>query len=281
MKKTAAAIFAIMSLIVSLIASLIATSAFAADMAVKAPPPRLDTSISPSWTGFYLGANGGYGWGGPADSDTNVSGFEPIVPGPVLAFSHSDALKFSGVLGGVQAGYNWQTPNRWLVGVETDWQASSERAGRNYRDPYTVTSGIFTVVGALTTAYTAKISSLGTIRARAGYIWDNVLLYATGGYAYGDVKVGGSLNDTGVVVGGPAFSLTANFAASHVNSGWTAGAGIEQALAQNWTWKVEYLYVDLGSLNVVAPGTIPGETINIHDRFTDNILRAGLNYQFR
>ncbi len=110
--------------------------------------------------------------------------------------------------------------------------------------------------------------------------WDNLLLYATGGLAYGKVGLAGSLTDAGVVVAGPAFSLTSSYSASRLNAGWAAGAGVEAPLGRNWTWKAEYLYVDLGALNVAATGPVPSEMINIHARFTDNVVRAGLNYQF-
>lgn len=74
-----------------------------------------------------------------------------------------------------------------------------------------------------------------------------------------------------------AFNGTAPFSGSTTRTGWTAGGGIEGALVNNWTWKVEYLYVDLGSLDVFVAGPFVPETINVHTRFTDSIVRAGLN----
>ncbi len=116
---------------------------------------------------------------------------------------------------------------------------------------------------------------------------DRLLVYGTGGLAYGQVKLAGTATDSGttIMITTPPFlstpfSGTAPFGASTMNVGWTAGAGVEGALADNWTWKAEYLYVDLGSLNVSAAGPFASENINVHARFTTNIVRAGFNYKF-
>jgi outer membrane immunogenic protein len=78
------------------------------------------------------------------------------------------------------------------------------------------------------------------------------------------------------------FSATTPFAVSSVKAGWTAGAGVEGEIINNWTWKAEYLYADLGSINVFAPGVsfLPADMVAAHARFTDNILRVGVNLRF-
>ena len=257
--------------------------ALADDMAAKTPPPPAPVY---SWAGYYVGGNAGYSWARP-NSDTTLTGIgAPVTFGP-FTFAHSDPLKFHGVIGGAQIGYNWQAMPNWVYGLETDWQASGEKAGLSYSDPYAGTRPGFIAAGAANTNYDAKILWFGTVRGRVGYAADRLLIYGTGGLAYGQVKLAGTMMDSGttLIICGPLcsptpFGRTAPFNVSRVNAGWTAGVGVEGALVGNWTWQVEYLYVDLGSLNIFAPGPFAPETINVHTRFTDNIVRAGLNYKF-
>ena len=251
-------------------------------MAVKAPPPPVAAPIY-SWTGFYVGGNVGYSWGSPnSDYVFTEGGLTP------QTFAHSNALDFTGAIGGVQVGYNWQAPNLWVVGFEADWQGSSEKASLGYSDPYAFDyfpSFPLDVTGAVTTNYDANILWLGTVSGRMGYTWDRLLIYATGGLAYGDVRISGTSNDSGggfFGTGPITYNGTARFDASRVNMGWTAGGGIEGALTNNWSWKVEYLYVDLGSLSLFAPGPFPTdpENVAVQAKFTDSIVRAGLNFRF-
>ncbi len=256
--------------------------ALAADMAVKAPPPPPAPVYS--WTGFYVGGNVGYGLGWP-NSETTLTGLGI----GRFAFDHSDPLKFQGVIGGPQIGYNWQVSPHLVYGLEADWEASGEKADLSYSDAYSGTGGLLGVVatGTGNTNYDAQISWFGTVRGRIGYASDRLLIYGTGGLAYGRVTLGGTMMDSGttLILCGPScsptpFSGTAPFSASRVNAGWTAGAGVEGALVGNWTWKAEYLYLDLGSLNISAAEPSAPETIGVHARFTDNIVRAGFNYKF-
>ena len=96
---------------------------------------------------------------------------------------------------------------------------------------------------------------------RLGYAADRFLPYVTGGAAFGNIQ-----------------ASTPGFAGSSTtNLGWTVGAGIEFALAGNWTAKAEYLYVDLGNFNC---GLGCGAAAVNHVSFSDNILRGGFNYRF-
>lgn len=140
----------------------------------------------------------------------------------------------SGVTGGLQAGYNWQN-GQFVFGGETDIQFS----------------------GADDTFAPYKFSNpwFGTLRGRIGYAFSNILVYATGGLAYGDVKgKSGSLTETKTQVG------------------WTLGAGAEVGLAANWSAKVEYLYMDLGSRSYSITGADNG--------LEASVLRLGVNYHF-
>ena len=255
--------------------------AFAAGMTPKAAPAPVY-----SWTGFYVGGNLGYSWGDP-NSDTSLTGIGASTTFGPFAFAHSDPLKLQGVIGGAQIGYNWQASPDWVYGLEADWQASGEAAALGYSDPYAGRRLGFQAVGTANTNDNAQIPWFGTLRGRVGYALDHVLIYGTGGLAYGQVQLEGTTTDSGstLFICGPTcsptpFGGTAPFGASRVSVGWTAGAGVEGALAGNWTWKAEYLYVDLGSLDLFAPGPFASETINVHARFTDNILRVGFNYKF-
>ena len=132
--------------------------------------------------------------------------------------------------------------------------------------------------------YSTKIEWFGTARLRAGYVWGNgnVFSYFTGGLAYGKVDIAGASTVTV-----PGFvSVTQAFSHSQVNTGWTIGSGTEgKLLIPGWTYKIEALYMDLGTLDdtdIAIPtfsSATGGQTFT-HARFTDTILRAGLNYQF-
>jgi len=149
------------------------------------------------------------------------------------------------------------------------------------------------------TSYEAKIEWFGTVRGRLGFLINNqVLVYATGGLAYGKVGVSGNSIVNGSVIG-PSFTAPFNaagataFNESRTNIGWTVGTGIEGRFAYwlpaSWTWKLEYLYLDLGSLDTTNPfppaqaayfTTLFTGPFTTHTHFTDNIVRVGLNYQF-
>jgi outer membrane immunogenic protein len=122
---------------------------------------------------------------------------------------------------------------------------------------------------------TQKIDWFGTVRGRIGVLaTPRVLLYATGGLAYGEVN---SSESIGIV---PSV-----FSTSSTNVGYTIGAGIEGAIGGNWTAKLEYLYVDLGRVSgsfATPTAALGGGTItsNYSSRVTDNVLRAGVNYKF-
>jgi outer membrane immunogenic protein len=261
------------------------SSAYAADMApryTKAPPPIVEVW---NWTGFYIGGNAGYSWG---RSNTDVTYFNtttglPIVlpPGSIT----NSKFDMNGAIAGGQAGYNWQTSN-WVWGVEGDIQWSDEKGRAAYLCSATLIGGpclpglTFLPPGAGGTALVVdqKLEWFGTGRVRGGVLVSpQVLLYGTAGVAYGSIKTSGALagfNANGVAVA----SLASN---SDTRVGWTAGAGAEAMFARNWSAKVEYLYMDLGRYNstfTLAPLSAIG--VNVSSRFTDHILRAGINYHF-
>jgi outer membrane immunogenic protein len=146
------------------------------------------------------------------------------------------------------------------------------------------------------TNYTTQIDWFGTVRGRIGYLWGDgaVLTYVTGGLAYGEVKINGTnaLNvGFGCCGGGATFTLNETFGRSQANTGWVVGFGTEgKLLIPGWTYKIESLYMDLGTLNATSVNSgfscfvscppLSGGQVTTHAHFTDGILRAGLNYQF-
>lgn len=241
----------------SALSILFAGPAIAADMPLKAAPPPVSIY---NWTGFYAGVNAGGSWG-RAQSDLVMTGF-------ATTLAASDTVSPAGAIGGGQLGYNWQVNPNWLIGVEADIQASGERASGSRFDTVDFEG--------VTTNYEAKIDWFGTVRGRLGYTFDRrLMLYATGGLAYGHVAISGTSN----VAFGLASTTTA-FSNTSTNTGWTVGGGIEGfAWSPRWTWKVEYLYLDLGTLSNTAV-TARIVTTRASTRFTDNIARAGLNFHF-
>jgi len=153
-------------------------------------------------------------------------------------------MRGSGALAGLTYGYNFQS-GAMVFGIEgdIDW---SDISGS-------------TACGAGTCSFRNRW--LGTLRGRIGPGFDRVLPYVTGGLAYGGVRASNSLFTT----------------ADTTAIGWTAGAGVEFALANAWTAKIEYLYVDLGRFDCgVACGLGLPENVG----FTANVVRVGLNYRF-
>jgi outer membrane immunogenic protein len=167
-------------------------------------PYTVSAPLSPySWAGPYLGANLGYQWGATTNNPT-----KPV-----------------GIMGGAQAGYNWQT-GRFVFGSEGDLQLSA--AGDRFA-PWQFSNPWF-----------------GTLRGRIGVAMNNILFYGTLGIALGTVRLD-----------------LANLGESKTHSGWTGGLGMEVGLTPHWSVRAEYLYVDLADRNYAITGTINGLDSNI------------------
>jgi outer membrane immunogenic protein len=187
---------------VALSAAVWAASARAADLYGSRAPYTVNQPLNMySWAGPYLGGNLGYGWGSVDNNPTKPSGF----------------------VGGVQAGYNFQTgqAGQWVFGLEGDIQVS----------------------GADDTFAPWKFSNpwFGTVRGRAGYRVNNILFYGTAGLAFGELR-------------GETFGLSE----THTNAGWTAGLGAEFGLTPNWSTRLEFLFVDLNDSNFTITGVQNG-----------------------
>jgi outer membrane immunogenic protein len=285
--------------VVSLVA--LAAPAFAADLSypVKAPPPVIIPVFS--WTGFYLGGNVGYGGNKfsypfsafadryECDRECSVGAQElqaAAVPADYILEDSLDLngnfdLTSSGFFGGGQIGYNYQFDNSWVIGVEADFEWSGiegELSGNanlfENGDP----------LGGVSFSAGSEIEWFGTIRARLGYAWDRVFLYGTGGAAYGKVKSHGTIT----IFDGMGDSDSLSASKSDTQWGWTIGAGLEYAITDHWTFKTEYLYVDLGSQNLFNAqdeGYLPnddylvvGAKMDVETKF--HTIKAGLNYKW-
>jgi outer membrane immunogenic protein len=242
---------------------LFAGPVFAADLATK---PLYAPVFS--WTGFYVGVNGGGGWSN-STGDLFCETPARVVGGFGCSSSAPGTLKPGGGIFGGQAGYNFQTgPFVW--GIETDIQWSGIKASATSAVPCCV--GIAGDTGVGTTSQ--SLDWFGTVRGRMGYtLWDRGLLYGTGGLIYGQEKVSGSL--TFPVAGyGPASDAS-------THAGWTAGGGFEYAFTNNVTGKIEGLYYDMGSqtLSATAPAN-NGFTESATFNYKGVLVRAGLNWKF-
>ncbi|GLK72918.1 porin family protein [Ancylobacter dichloromethanicus] len=211
-----------------------------------------------SWTGFYIGANVGFG-GNEFEYPFSVNaGGLPLANG-------SASIDSSGFFGGGQIGYNYQFANNVVLGVEADfeWSGIDGKVDAGLNIPL--------LPAAFSASAGSEVEWFGTIRARLGYAFDHLLVYGTGGAAYGKVK-------SSISVGGPGFLL--NESADDTNWGWTAGAGFEYAINNNWTLKTEYLYVDLGSVSAFNGLLAPGVFGNLDTETTFHTAKVGLNYKF-
>lgn len=288
-------------LVAAAIGMLLAPPAFAADLAVprvytKAPPVVVDPGYN--WSGFYAGLNIGYGWGRSA----TTADFTDSGNGALLNASPGK-FDLNGVNGGGQVGYNWQR-DMFVVGFEADFQGSGQKgsfAALCAGAPDGLQDGIctpghrgdntFDPALPVTLSLTQKLDWFGTVRGRLGVaVTPRVLFYGTGGLAYGRVSTSGSVSAINVggfpgADGGTFTPVAASFSSSTTKVGWSAGAGIEGAFADNWSARLEYLYVDLGTVSgslttpVIALSGAP-LVVGYRSHITDNILRFGVNYHF-
>ncbi|WP_088347507.1 MULTISPECIES: outer membrane protein [Rhodomicrobium] len=201
------------------------------------------------WSGFYIGAHAGYGWGDTSIGDGGTKLGQPTVPGgppPFGAFACGPALTGNycgtpmeidseGAFGGVQLGYNVQR-GRFVFGVEGElgWLNIEEDKllfrPNDDQDFGSVEYGMY-----------------GTLTLRAGYAIDRALVYAKGGLAFADIKHTAFDIDNGALAEGSQTST------SDVQTGWALGAGIEYALTDRVSVKAEYLYMDFGTDDSRSP----------------------------
>jgi outer membrane immunogenic protein len=246
---------------IALAAVLAAGAAQAADLPYRKAPPPAYVPPPPvmTWTGFYAGLNIGGGW--QDASSSNVwnpvwAGAPNWGPGPGWgAWNNGNSGGSGGVVGGGQIGYNFQFSPWLVVGVETDFQGTSIGSNGGNGGWNGWGGGVDT----------ASINWFGTVRGRLGVTFpgmSNFLIYGTGGFAYGDVQRNSWWNN------------------SVVQTGWTAGGGVEWMFLPNWSVKGEYLYTEISG-NQQNAFFNPGFSLNnINNRTRFHTVRAGVNYHF-
>lgn len=211
----------------------------AAGLADDAAP--LSEIVAPvDWTGVYVGAHAGYGWGHVSRGGAGVGQFG------------ADDGDSDGVVGGAQLGANWQWKGL-VLGAEADLSGvdlSSDSA----------------TPGGVTILHT-DVDYFGTARARVGVAFDRVLLYGTGGLAYA------GFDQRFQVLGVQGRDSGTQF-------GWTAGSGLEVAFDAHWSVKAEYLHADLGTKRYAFRNAGGGLRTRINVSYEQQLARVGLNYKF-
>jgi outer membrane immunogenic protein len=240
--------------------------AFAADLPLKAPAVAVPAPYD--WTGFYLGGNAGYGWGGSTGNTIAVLSDPAGLFTGYTGFQYPN-LSPNGGIGGGQIGYNYQTGN-WVLGAVADFQFA------NLRDSGLADVPAFATFLETVQTHSAKIDWFGTVRGRIGWAFDKFLPYISGGLAYG--KVSSTLTLTA-----PATGFLLSGEADTVKAGWTVGGGFEYALNNKVSFGVDYIYMDLGHQTVLATNqnffAFPAVLAMDH-HFTANVVRGAVNFRF-
>ena len=242
-------------IVVAILLSLVtAGRAAAADVAPPAPlPPSAPANYYPAtapinWGGIYLGINGGYGFGSSNWTNAGVS---------------TSGFTTDGALVGGTIGLNYAGYGGLMFGVEGDLDWSALKGSSSTA----ACAGLGVTTGA---ACETQSEWLSTARVRAGYAFNRILIFATAGAAIGDFQV--------------ALNPPATFLSVGPQLGWTVGAGIEFAFTDNWTAKVEYLYVNLGTVSCPVGASCPQanaagvSTASVS--LAESLVRAGINYKF-
>jgi outer membrane immunogenic protein len=281
-------------LCVGILCTIGARVALAEELAT-APSGYITSNYAPylPWSGFYVGANGGFGWG---DSSANYSPNDAAAlagtcggTGGGTCLISSDFVRHGAIAGG-QIGFNWQINSHWLTGIEADYQWSDMNATSDSL-PFHLGN-----VGNTMAVASQSVDSFGTLRVRMGVIIANpLLLYGTAGLAVGRVSEQVTIAGTSAIpVSTGGFSYLCNpggpscFSGSSEKTlvGWSGGAGAEYAITSRLTFKGELLYADLGSVkmtavsqNIVA-GTAPSSFTAAFPAVNFVILRGGFNFRF-
>jgi opacity protein-like surface antigen len=210
-----------------------------------------------SWTGPYLGVSAGGVAGNTPWTDADVGSLNP---------------DFGGYLAGVQAGYNYQT-GRFVLGAEGSYGRSNARGAShtfvdttNFMDTYSSTS------------FEDELKSLGSVTGRLGYTFGPALLYAKGGWAFGQVKEG----QRAIPYPGVSRVETVDYQPTTKWAyGWTAGGGMEFALTDSWSAKAEYMHYELGKQSFDL-GSVPtgfgGATSPVDAKTKGDSVQVGINY---
>ena len=217
------------------------------------------------WNGIYIGGNLGYSVGRDAAHED--------IFGLFGNGSQRFMLVPRGAVGGAQVGYNY-VPTPWLLlGVEADYQLADQR-----------NTACFTwcIATSGSSTYSQSLDWFATARGRAGVVAGPALFYATAGGSWTKVSTTGTQVNT-LTAGGVTTFFTSTGSFSDQRTGWAVGGGIEGAIGAGWTAKVEYLYLDFGTITNLFPSTgfnLADPNVHISTNIRDNVFRGGLNYHF-
>jgi outer membrane immunogenic protein len=221
---------------------LTSTTAFAADLAPQPAEPEAPVYVPYNWTGFYAGLHAGVVGAGDIKATD-------LVTGASAKFNDTDFI------GGAHAGYNYEFPQGFVIGLEGDIDYVNLSKTQNFSGATFTESDKF------------KTDWQGSIRARAGYAFDRILPYVTGGVAFGDEKFTVSGFDTVTGAFGGSKSTT--------RTGWTVGGGVEYAMTDNILLRAEVRYSDFGKKTYQFAGTDPFKV-----RFNEWSATVGVSYKF-
>lgn len=224
-------------LLASTVVVFAAHSANAADAIVYQEPAPVVVAPVFSWAGGYIGGQIGYGWG--SSKFYNSDG--------------SDKVKPDGFLGGVYAGYNFDTGSNFILGIDGDVTFNGLKKSERFTDAL----GDY--------SFESKLRTSGAVRARVGIAYDRFMPYLAGGVAFGDIK-------NSLTVNGDTYSH------SKTRTGWTVGGGFDYAATDNVIMRLEYRYTDYGRKDFA--GTVDGESFNARNKFKVNEVRLGVAYKF-
>ncbi|MGO9358738.1 MAG: outer membrane protein [Xanthobacteraceae bacterium] len=255
--------------------------AFAADlparMPVKAPP--VVAAVPYTWTGCHVGGNVGAGWDRTNFSDPGT--FATPFFGPPALQQNIAPLGSSigvnggaGVVGGVQAGCDYQFADHWVIGLGGDFALADIRGVGS--DPF------FSGKNNNPITLSTRTNTLASVTGRVGYAWDHFLLYGKGGAAWAHDRYG--LQNLDTLNGN--FCFNAGFVACNPNgsttrAGWTAGAGLEWAFTSDWSALLEYDHYGFGGKNVLfndPNGPPVPAVLNIKQDL--DVVKVGINYRF-
>ena len=245
--------------LVALVAAVaMSSSAYAADLGAKPVYKAPPVMVAYNWSGVYVGAHVGWGWQ-QADATLTAS------PSPAFPLGTVFQTRADGILAGGQIGVNWQTGN-WVFGLEGDFSWTNA-------DGSVTSAGFIPGVGAVGLTGTIDFNWLATATGRVGYAANNWLFYVKGGAAFADFDVGGTVTTVGVLTN------TIN-TVSDTRTGWTVGVGVEHGFAGNWSWKLEYNYMDFGDETYNLTATPAAGVTTISHDLTVHAVKFGLNYRF-
>lgn len=256
---------------------LIAATAVSGLLAFVGPASAADVAIEPAydWTGFYLGASGGFVFNSDGSNELSTDDNTPTNLGDSTTFSRGSIgdLDSDGWFGGLQAGYNLQS-GMIVFGVEADIQGGD--IGDDISGSYSNPNGFIPLDGSTS----LDVDWFGTVRGRLGANFDRLLVYGTGGIAFGGVKTSMDVTEP------PGQLFETHLDSSGTEVGYVIGAGAEFAFNESWTMKLEYQYIDLGNVSTDSPvfaiGTTnpTGETASSDVEAAFHTIRLGVNFNF-